>query len=94
MLIYLYTFIFIYFSRITVFILKCKHLLLILLSLEISVVAIYIGLFCFLREINYEYFFSMVFLTMRVCEGALGLSLLVLIIRVHGNDFVLSFDSL
>lgn len=94
MSIYMITFFIFYFSSILVFASKRKHLLLILLRLESSVVALYIGLFFILGQMDFEFFFSIIFLTMRVCEGALGLSLLVLIIRVHGNDFILSFDSL
>jgi len=94
MLIYILTFIILYFSRILVFTFKCKHLLVILLRLEISVVALYIGIFLLLRSINYEYFLSIIYLTIRVCEGALSLSLLVLIVRVHSNDFIITFNSL
>nr|QXG82668.1 NADH dehydrogenase subunit 4L [Curculionidae sp. BMNH 1042554] len=90
----MFTFIIMYISAILVFIFKCKHLLLMLLSLEISVISLYLGLFCFLSSMNYEFFFLMGFLTMSVCEGALGLSLLVSMIRIHGNDFILSFSSL
>nr|ARH54711.1 NADH dehydrogenase subunit 4L [Romualdius bifoveolatus] len=94
MSIYFLTFLFMYFSSILVFISKRKHLLLMLLSIESSVVALFVGLMYYLSSMNYEFFFSMIYLTMSVCEGALGLSLLVLMIRVHGNDFILSFDSL
>nr|YP_006576065.1 NADH dehydrogenase subunit 4L [Naupactus xanthographus]ACZ58592.1 NADH dehydrogenase subunit 4L [Naupactus xanthographus] len=94
MSIYLLTFYFLYFSSLIVFASKRKHLLLMLLSLESSVVALFMGLFFMLSMVEYEFFFSMIFLTMSVCEGALGLSMLVLMIRVHGNDFILTFDSL
>nr|AYW52346.1 NADH dehydrogenase subunit 4L [Entiminae sp. ACP-2013] len=94
MLIYEITFLLMYFSSILIFSMKCKHLLVMLLSLESSVVAIYMGLFYLLSKMDYEFFFCMVFLAMSVCEGALGLSLLVLMIRVHGNDFILTFNSL
>lgn len=94
MSIYIFTFFIIYFSSILVFTLKRKHLLLMLLRLEASVVSLYLGLFFLLRNINYEYFYSLIYLTIRVCEGALRLSLLVLMIRVHGNDSILSFRSL
>nr|ALO76772.1 NADH deshydrogenase subunit 4L [Sciobius sp. SCI01] len=94
MSIYLLTFFFFYLSSMMVFASKRKHLLLMLLMLESSVVALFMGLMFMLSVMSYEFFFSMVFLTMSVCESALGLSLLVLMIRVHGNDFVLSFDSL
>lgn len=94
MSIYFLIFLFIYFASILVFTFKRKHLLLILLSLESSVVSLYIGLFFLLSGIDYEFFYSIIYLTIRVCEGALGLSLLVLMIRVHGNDYILTFDSL
>nr|YP_009555983.1 NADH dehydrogenase subunit 4L [Myllocerinus aurolineatus]QBF03600.1 NADH dehydrogenase subunit 4L [Myllocerinus aurolineatus] len=88
------TFFFMYFSSILVFTMKCKHLLVMLLGLESSVVSIYVGLFYMLNMMDYEFLLSMLFLAMSVCEGALGLSLLVLMIRVHGNDFIMTFNSL
>lgn len=94
MSIYIVTFIIMYFFSILLFTLKRKHFLIILLSLEISVVALYLGLFFSLRGIDYQLFFSMVFLTISVCEGALGLSLIVLLNRVYRNDLILSFNSL
>nr|AYW52333.1 NADH dehydrogenase subunit 4L [Entiminae sp. ACP-2013] len=94
MLMYEITFVLMYFSSILVFTMKCKHLLVMLLSLESSIVAIYVGLFFVLSIMDYEFLFSMVFLAMSVCEGALGLSLLVLMIRVHGNDSIVTFNSL
>lgn len=94
MSIFLFTFFLMYFSRLVVFVSKRKHLLLILLSLESSVVSLFLGLFFVLRMVNYEFFFSIIFITIRVCEGALGLAILVLMIRVHRNDFILTFDSL
>nr|APX40235.1 NADH dehydrogenase subunit 4L [Cryptocephalus tibialis] len=71
-----------------------KHFLMMLLSLEFLVLSLYMGLFIFLCSYNYEYFFMLIYLTMSVCEGCLGLSLLVLMIRSHGNDYVLSMSSL
>nr|ARH54841.1 NADH dehydrogenase subunit 4L [Tropiphorus elevatus] len=94
MSIYTITFLLMYFSSLLVFVVKRKHLLLMLLSLESSVVALFMGLFYSLSSMNYEFFLLVVYLTMSVCESALGLSLLVLMVRAHGNDFILSFDSL
>nr|YP_010936437.1 NADH dehydrogenase subunit 4L [Agetocera filicornis]WKW54890.1 NADH dehydrogenase subunit 4L [Agetocera filicornis] len=71
-----------------------KHLLLMLLSLEFIVLALYLSIFIYLSGMNYEFFFSMIFLTMSVCEGALGLSMLVLMVRVHGNDYIMTFSFL
>ena len=94
MIIYFYLTIFIFISGLIRYSLKRKHLLLILLSLEFIVLSLYLNIFIYLRILSYEYFFSIIFLTIRVCEGALGLSLLVLIIRTHGNDYILTFSSL
>nr|APX40469.1 NADH dehydrogenase subunit 4L [Cryptocephalus pominorum] len=71
-----------------------KHFLMMLLSLEFLVLSLYLGMFLFLSSFYYEYFFVLIYLTMSVCEGSLGLALLVLMIRSHGNDYILSMSSL
>nr|QWB85790.1 NADH dehydrogenase subunit 4L [Philus antennatus] len=85
---------FMFFSGLIVFSSKRKHLLLMLLSLEFTILSLYFNIYLYLSMVNYEYFFLMVFLTMSVCEAALGLSLLVSMIRTFGNDYVLSFSCL
>nr|YP_010713166.1 NADH dehydrogenase subunit 4L [Thaumatomyia glabra]WDA94058.1 NADH dehydrogenase subunit 4L [Thaumatomyia glabra] len=77
-----------------VFISSRKHLLSMLLSLEFIVLMLFFLLFIYLNFMNYESFFSMMFLTFSVCEGALGLSILVSLIRTHGNDNFQSFSIL
>nr|AAX76871.1 NADH dehydrogenase subunit 4L [Drosophila obscuroides]QXG19133.1 NADH dehydrogenase subunit 4L [Drosophila bifasciata] len=69
-----------------------KHLLSMLLSLEFIVLMLFYMLFIYLNMLNYEIYFSMMFLTFSVCEGALGLSILVSMIRTHGNDYFQSFS--
>nr|YP_009349879.1 NADH dehydrogenase subunit 4L [Pseudorhynchus crassiceps]AQM40027.1 NADH dehydrogenase subunit 4L [Pseudorhynchus crassiceps] len=71
-----------------------KHLLVMLLSLEFIVLSLFYGLFLLFNYFEVELYFSMVFLTFSVCEGALGLSILVSMIRTHGNDFFQSFSIL
>nr|YP_009560418.1 NADH dehydrogenase subunit 4L [Peckia collusor]QAB06074.1 NADH dehydrogenase subunit 4L [Peckia collusor] len=71
-----------------------KHLLSMLLSLEYIVLSLFLLLFIYLNMFNFEFFFSMMFLTFSVCEGALGLSILVSMIRTHGNDYFQSFNIL
>lgn len=71
-----------------------KHLLSILLRLEYIVLRLFLLLFIYLNILNYENFFRMIFLTFSVCEGALGLSILVSIIRTHGNDYFQRFNIL
>nr|QZI85921.1 NADH dehydrogenase subunit 4L [Moechotypa diphysis] len=94
MLVYIYISILMSLSGMMVFALNRKHLLIMLLSLEFLVISIYLNLFIFFSMSGYDYFFSMIFLTMSVCEGALGLAMLVAMIRAHGNDHVLTFSSL
>nr|YP_009488053.1 NADH dehydrogenase subunit 4L [Anopheles kompi]AWB99742.1 NADH dehydrogenase subunit 4L [Anopheles kompi] len=77
-----------------VFVSNRKHLLSTLLSLEYMVLSLFIFLFFYLNYMNYESYFSMFFLTFCVCEGVLGLSILVSMIRTHGNDYFQSFSIL
>lgn len=79
--------IFIYIRGLFIYSIKRKHLLLILLSLEFIVLSLYIRIFFYLSLYDFEYFFRLIFLTFSVCEGVLGLSLMVLLIRTHGNDY-------
>nr|YP_010895102.1 NADH dehydrogenase subunit 4L [Dorylomorpha alaskensis]WJW73628.1 NADH dehydrogenase subunit 4L [Dorylomorpha alaskensis] len=77
-----------------VFVSSYKHLLSMLLSLEYIVLSLFMLLFMFLNMNSFQEFFSMMFLTFSVCEGALGLSILVSMIRTHGNDYFQSFSIL
>nr|UJG45536.1 NADH dehydrogenase subunit 4L [Monoclona rufilatera] len=77
-----------------VFVSNRKHLLITLLSLEFIVLSLFMFLFVFLHLYNFEMYFLMMFLTFSVCEGALGLSILVSMIRTHGNNYFQSFNIL
>nr|QZP41209.1 NADH dehydrogenase subunit 4L [Geoscapheus dilatatus] len=76
-----------FFCGIWVFSSNRKHLLTTLLSLEFIVLILYMTFFNYLNLFNFELFFVVFFLTFSVCEGVLGLSLLVSMIRSYGNDF-------
>nr|YP_010946017.1 NADH dehydrogenase subunit 4L [Libythea myrrha]WGN99251.1 NADH dehydrogenase subunit 4L [Libythea myrrha] len=75
-----------------IFVSKQKHLLIVLMSLEFIVLSIFFLMLLYLSMINYDMYMLMVFLVFSVCEGALGLSILVLMIRTHGNDYFQSFN--
>nr|YP_009732597.1 NADH dehydrogenase subunit 4L [Anarta trifolii]QHS71316.1 NADH dehydrogenase subunit 4L [Anarta trifolii] len=77
-----------------IFISKHKHLLIVLLSLEFIVLSIFFFMLIYLSSIDYDMYMLMVFLVFSVCEGALGLSILVSMIRTHGNDYFQSFNLL
>nr|AND96174.1 NADH deshydrogenase subunit 4L [Tragiscus dimidiatus] len=83
-----------YFMSLISFTLKRKHLLLMLLSLELIILSLFFNLFLYLSIYDCEFFFNLIFLTLSVCEGALGLSILVLLIRTHGNDYFNIFSIL
>nr|YP_010999067.1 NADH dehydrogenase subunit 4L [Eupolyphaga nigrinotum]WPM91825.1 NADH dehydrogenase subunit 4L [Eupolyphaga nigrinotum] len=85
---------FLFFSGVWVFCFSRKHLLIVLLSLEFLVLSLYFCLCIYLNSFNYELYFSVVFLTFSVCEGALGLSILVSLVRGYGNDYFQSFSLL
>uniref|UniRef100_W6AEL9 NADH-ubiquinone oxidoreductase chain 4L n=3 Tax=Pamphagidae TaxID=58539 RepID=W6AEL9_9ORTH len=86
-----FTSLLIYFSGVYVFSSKRKHLLMVLLSLEYIVLSLFLLIIIYLYSFDYDYFFPVIFLVFSVCEGALGLSILVSMIRSHGNDFFNSF---
>nr|YP_009538165.1 NADH dehydrogenase subunit 4L [Tacola larymna]AYN60947.1 NADH dehydrogenase subunit 4L [Tacola larymna] len=75
-----------------IFVSQYKHLLIVLMSLEFMVLSIFFFLMLYLMMIEYHFFMLMVFLVFSVCEGALGLSILVSMIRTHGNDYFQSFN--
>nr|UPL65916.1 NADH dehydrogenase subunit 4L [Pilophorus typicus] len=67
-----------------------KHLLVTLLSLEYLVLCVFMFLMYFVIFCLGNIYMIMIFLTFSVCEGVLGLSVLVGLIRCHGNDQVKS----
>nr|YP_010271088.1 NADH dehydrogenase subunit 4L [Athyma zeroca]UJY98857.1 NADH dehydrogenase subunit 4L [Athyma zeroca]WAB70238.1 NADH dehydrogenase subunit 4L [Athyma zeroca] len=75
-----------------IFVSKHKHLLIVLMSLEFMVLSIFFLMLLYLMMIDYNLYMLMVFLVFSVCEGALGLSILVSMIRTHGNDYFQSFN--
>nr|YP_009947903.1 NADH dehydrogenase subunit 4L [Aclees cribratus]QOH97071.1 NADH dehydrogenase subunit 4L [Aclees cribratus]QZI85936.1 NADH dehydrogenase subunit 4L [Aclees taiwanensis] len=91
---YSYSLVGLFLSSLFMFISKYKHLLLMLLSLESIVLSLYMLIMFYLNQYMFEYFMLMFFLSMSVCESALGLSLLILMIRTHGSDFIMMFDNL
>nr|UFK32264.1 NADH dehydrogenase subunit 4L [Eurhadina dongwolensis] len=67
-----------------------KHILLCLISLEFVVLSLLMLIMLFCMTINYSFYLYLIMMTFYVCEGVLGLSVLVYMIRCHGNDFLSS----
>lgn len=78
-----------YLIRNFIFSLNRKHLLIILLRLELIVLNLffYTYIYLLLNLLNRIYFL-VIFIVLTVCEGVLGVSILVYMIRVHGKDYV------
>ncbi|WP_369199185.1 NADH dehydrogenase subunit 4L [Streptomyces djakartensis] len=94
MIIYVILVIIIFISGTFVFVSLRKHLLRILLSLEFIILSLFLLMFIYLVSYNIEIYVLIIFLIFMVCEGALGLSILVSIIRTHGNNYFQSFSVL
>nr|QZR91909.1 NADH dehydrogenase subunit 4L [Mileewa rufivena] len=67
-----------------------KHILLCLISLEFVVLSILMIVMMFCNYMNYSFYIYIFYMTFYVCEGVLGLSVLVSMIRYHGNDYLSS----
>nr|QNR04866.1 NADH dehydrogenase subunit 4L [Chorisquilla orientalis] len=73
---------------------KWKHLLGSLLSLEHMMLGIFWLLTIVFSYVGQETYFTLILFTFAACEGVLALSILVSIIRTHGNDQFSSFTIL
>nr|AXS65817.1 NADH dehydrogenase subunit 4L [Staphylinoidea sp. 15 KM-2017] len=83
-----------YFCGLVSFCFNRKHFLLMLLSLEYIVISLFM-IFMLILVINmYNMYMSLVYMIMSVCEGVLGLSILVALMRSYGNDYFQSFSIL
>nr|WRK21514.1 NADH dehydrogenase subunit 4L [Selenocephalus sp.] len=87
-----YTFIYMYMFSLISFMIIRKHIFLCLLSLEfiiISLLMMYMYSFIFF---SYGFYMLIIMMVFFVCEGVLGLSILVSIIRCYGNDYLNSMS--
>nr|YP_010996501.1 NADH dehydrogenase subunit 4L [Sophonia microstaina]WPC85243.1 NADH dehydrogenase subunit 4L [Sophonia microstaina] len=65
-----------------------KHLFLCLISLEFIVLSLLLLILMYCMMFEYSFYMFVLFMTFYVCEGVLGLSVLVYMIRCYGNDFL------
>lgn len=73
---------------------KRKHLINILISLEYLVLSIFIIIILVTFYIGLETYVRLIFLVASVCEGRLGVGIIVGIVRSHGSDYIRSFRAL
>nr|QXJ42006.1 NADH dehydrogenase subunit 4L [Euprymna sp. Type 4 GS-2021] len=83
---------FIYICGVIILLFQWKHVLNMMLSFEIMMLGV-IFLFLLSWGVNSsDYSLMMVIVVFGVCEASLGLSLLVSMVRCHGNDYVKSLN--
>nr|YP_010586078.1 NADH dehydrogenase subunit 4L [Brachycentrus kozlovi]UZZ43814.1 NADH dehydrogenase subunit 4L [Brachycentrus kozlovi] len=73
------------------FSLNRKHLLVILLSLELIMLIMFMFIYSYMLIMG-SFYFMILFLILTVCEGVLGLSILIFMIRMCGNDYIQVFS--
>ena len=56
--------------------------------LEIFILRIFFLLNFYIILFNYSIFFIFIFITLSVAEARIGLSLLTILVRRHGNDYI------
>nr|QSL98481.1 NADH dehydrogenase subunit 4L [Mileewa alara] len=67
-----------------------KHILLCLMSLEFIVLSLLMIIMFYCISLSYSFYIYIFYMTFYVCEGVLGLSVMVSMIRYHGNDYLSS----
>jgi len=67
---------------------KRKHLIRILIRLEYVVLSIFLFLILISVIIGLERYLRLIFLVASVCEGSLGIRILVGIVRSHRSDYL------
>nr|UVI60491.1 NADH dehydrogenase subunit 4L [Haliotis sp. 1 KW-2022]UVI60504.1 NADH dehydrogenase subunit 4L [Haliotis sp. 1 KW-2022]UVI60517.1 NADH dehydrogenase subunit 4L [Haliotis sp. 1 KW-2022]UVI60530.1 NADH dehydrogenase subunit 4L [Haliotis sp. 1 KW-2022] len=72
--------------------LQYKHLLGVLLSLELMMLSLFLMVVSVGSCFNFEGQLCLILITLSACEASLGLAVLVSLIRTHGNDYVYSFN--
>nr|YP_010736708.1 NADH dehydrogenase subunit 4L [Charinus ferreus]WEM34692.1 NADH dehydrogenase subunit 4L [Charinus ferreus]WEM34705.1 NADH dehydrogenase subunit 4L [Charinus ferreus]WEM34718.1 NADH dehydrogenase subunit 4L [Charinus ferreus] len=73
------------------FISRWKHLLSVLLSLELMMLGVFVVMFGLVGCSAVGGWVGLVFLSFVVCEGGLGLGLIVSLVRCHGGDCLMGF---
>ena len=63
-------------------------MIIILMLLEIFILRIFFLLNFYMILLNYSIFFIFIFITLSVAEARIGLSLLTILVRRHGNDYI------
>nr|YP_010610637.1 NADH dehydrogenase subunit 4L [Cirroctopus glacialis]WAP91392.1 NADH dehydrogenase subunit 4L [Cirroctopus glacialis] len=80
--------VFMYMSGLLIMLMQWKHVLNMMLGFEMMMLGMLLMFIFTWGLVSMEYFLIMVLVVFSVCEATLGLSLLVSMVRCHGNDYV------
>nr|YP_009027751.1 NADH dehydrogenase subunit 4L [Bemisia afer]AHC02244.1 NADH dehydrogenase subunit 4L [Bemisia afer] len=61
-----------------------------LITIEFMVVTVIVGLFMVIKVMNFENHLVLYFIVLMITESIVGLSMMISMIRTHGNDFLKS----
>nr|YP_010478453.1 NADH dehydrogenase subunit 4L [Nesophrosyne makaihe]UVI59897.1 NADH dehydrogenase subunit 4L [Nesophrosyne makaihe] len=82
-------FIYMYIMSILSLLLVRKHVFLCLLSLEYVILSL-LMMYSYYFTHTGSFYMLIIMMVFFVCEGVLGLGILVSLIRCHGNDYIMS----
>nr|AII19583.1 NADH dehydrogenase subunit 4L [Savignium sp. BKKC-2014] len=85
---------FMFFVGSWIYISKRKHLMNMLISLEYIVLSIFLLLMLITFTLGLETYTSLIFLVASVCEGSLGVGMMVGMVRSHGSDYIMGLTAL
>nr|YP_010490457.1 NADH dehydrogenase subunit 4L [Ibla cumingi]UWM12943.1 NADH dehydrogenase subunit 4L [Ibla cumingi] len=77
-----------------VFVSKRKHLMNMLISLEYLVLSIFLLLVMATVSLGLDMYVGLLYLVAAVCEGSLGVGVMVSLVRSHGSDYMDSLSVL
>nr|AWV83961.1 NADH dehydrogenase subunit 4L [Tettigades lacertosa] len=89
---FLFCYLMMYCSGVVSLCLARKHVMLSLLSLEFIILSLFCVFSIIVVNLISDSYMMLMFLTFSVCEGVVGLSILVMMIRSHGNDHLSSMN--
>nr|AHA52580.1 NADH dehydrogenase subunit 4L [Triraphis sp. QL-2013] len=76
-----------FFSSCYMFSFFYKHILLNLINMEFMMINLMSMMYLIMNMMNMNIFFLSFFLAISICEGVLGLSIMVYMVRLTGNDY-------
>nr|UGN61377.1 NADH dehydrogenase subunit 4L [Typhlocybinae gen. 1 sp. 2 BY-2021a] len=85
-----FIYVYMFFIGLVGLILVRKHILLCLISLEFIVLSLFMMILFNCIMFYHSFYLYLIMMTFFVCEGVLGLGVMVYMIRCHGNDYLSS----